>query len=60
MENIYVLKKRNFFLKKYCGKEIGTNYKVYIFPLGVRNRLYIEPTSFRNHMVHVSYFRDMC
>lgn len=60
MENIYVLKKRNSFEKNDCGKEIGTNYEVYIFPLGIRNRLYIDPPSFRNHMVHVSYFRDMC
>lgn len=60
MENIYVLKKRNFFEKNDCGKEIGTNYEVYIFPLGIRNRLYIDPSSFRNHMVHVFYFRDMC
>lgn len=59
MEDIYILKKRNSFEKK-CGKEIGTNYKVYIFPVGVRSRLYIDPSSFRNHMVHVSYFRDMC
>lgn len=37
MEDIIILKKRNSFEKKNVGKEIGTNYKVYIFPVGVRS-----------------------
>lgn len=42
MENIYVLKKCNFFEKNDCGKEIGINYEVYIFLFGIWNWLYID------------------